>query len=149
MARSDYNDWLKMAGDDLLAMERLIPYGYTPCNVVCYHAQQYAEKIVKAKILELGGDFDYVHDIVVLLADFVKTPQITQARKYAQILNRYAVRSRYPTDVPFEADEILAEEAYRMSTAFPELLEDARLKVFPTVSENRKKKSLLDRLRRR
>ncbi len=57
-----------MAGDDLLAMERLIPYDYTPCNVVCYHAQQYAEKIVKAKILELGGDFDYVHDIVVLLA---------------------------------------------------------------------------------
>ena len=126
--RSDYQDWIRMAQDDLLAMERLIPYGYTPYNVVCYHAQQYAEKIVKAKILELGGDFNYIHDIVVLLADFVKTPQIIQARKYAQILNIYAIRSRYPVDVPFEADEVLAEEAFRMATAFPELLNGARLK---------------------
>lgn len=72
MVRSDYREWLKRADDDPIAMQRLIPYDYTPYNVVCYHAQQYAEKIVKAKILELGGDFDYVHDIVVLLADFEK-----------------------------------------------------------------------------
>ena len=48
MARSDYTEWLKRADDDLVAMERLVAYGYTPLNVVCYHAQQYAEKIVKA-----------------------------------------------------------------------------------------------------
>ena len=86
------------------------------------------KKIVKAKILELGGDFEFVHDIVVLLADFVKTPQISQARKFAQILNTYAIKTRYPTDVPFEADEFDAEEAYRMSISFPDLLEGSRLK---------------------
>lgn len=90
-----------------------------------------------------------MHDIVVLLADFIKTPQITQARKYAQILNRYAVRARYPADVPFEADEIMVEEAYKMAASFPELLDGARLKTNPIISENRVKKGLLDRLRRR
>jgi HEPN domain-containing protein len=128
MARSDYTEWLKRADDDLVAMERLAAYGYTPPNVVCYHAQQYAEKIVKARILQLGADFDYVHDIVVLLSSFEKTPNILQARRYAQILNRYAIVSRYPTDAGFDADEVMAEEAYRMATAFPELLEGSSLK---------------------
>ena len=109
-------------------MERLAVYGYTPPNVVCYHTQQYAEKIVKARILELGADFDYVHDIVVLLSCFEKTPNILQARRYAQILNRCAIVSRYPTDVGFDADEIMAEEAYGMSSKFPELMEGSSLK---------------------
>lgn len=112
-------------------IQRLIPYDYTPCNIVCYHAQQYAEKIVKAKILELGGDFNYVHDIVVLLSDFVETPQICQAIQYARILNRYATCSRYPTDIPFEADEVQAEEAYQMAVKFTELLIDAELESSP------------------
>ncbi len=128
MVRSDYREWLKRADDDMVAMQRLAPYGYSPYNVVCYHAQQYAEKVVKAKILELGGDFEFVHDIVVLLSDFEKTPEITQARTYAQVFNRYAVTSRYPAVTPFEAGEALAEEAYEMAVKFPALLADARLK---------------------
>lgn len=127
MARSDYQDWLKRAEDDITVIQRLIPYNYTPCNIVCYHAQQYAEKIVKAKILELNGNFNYVHDIVVLLADFIRTPQITKAIQYARILNRYAICTRYPSDIPFEADEVEAEEAYLMAIEFPELLTDAML----------------------
>lgn len=128
MEQSDYYKWLKRAEDDLTTIQRLIPYGYAPYNVVCYHAQQYAEKVVKAKILELGGDFAYVHDIVVLLSEFKKTNLITQARKYAQILNRYAIISRYPTDILFEADEVTAEEAYNIAIQFPDLLKGAKLK---------------------
>lgn len=128
MARSDYGCWLKRAEDDLVTMERLATYGYSPPNVVCYHAQQYAEKIVKARLLQLGADFDYVHDIVVLLSSFERTPNILQARKYAQILNRYAIISRYPTDSGFDADEIMAEEAYNMASKFPELMEGSNLK---------------------
>ena len=149
MVLSDYREWLRRADDDLIAIQRLIPYGFTPSNVVCYHAQQYAEKIVKAKIIELGGDFNYVHDIYVLLSDFVRTEEITLARKYARILNRYAVNSRYPTDVPFETDEIMAEEAYNMAIRFPELLENAKLKNPPIVRPEPKRRSLLDIFRRR
>jgi HEPN domain-containing protein len=66
---------------------------------VCFHAQQAAEKALKAILLSRNIEFPYTHDIKGLLkiaetGGFVLPPAIQQATN----LTPYAVETRYPGD---------------------------------------------------
>ncbi len=67
-----------------------------PREYLCYHAQQAAEKALKAVLILLGIRPPLSHDIRILLdllpADLPRTPELLAARR----LTDYATEGRYP-----------------------------------------------------
>ncbi len=89
-------DWIARAiGDLALARVPLPEGGYY--EDLCFHAQQAAEKAIKAVYKKHGLTFRYSHDLGELLADLMNqgltVPPEVEA---AQILTAYAWESRYP-----------------------------------------------------
>ena len=95
---------------DILSARYLMdaPFHPRPLAVVCYHAQQAAEKAVKALIVYYGseGDVPTVHDISFLLdriKDIILAEHgnpISQAIwKAAEELSVYASEPRYPGEL--------------------------------------------------
>lgn len=77
---------------------------------VCFHAQQAAEKSLKAVLLSRKIDFPYTHDIKGLLRiaetnGFSISPNIKQAA----MLTPYAVETRYPGYWPVITDSDVNE----------------------------------------
>lgn len=73
--------------------------------MVCFHAQQAAEKILKAFLVYHGCIFEKTHDLIQLLALCAKIePSLSALEEDCQRLNYYAVSSRYPDDL-YEPDE--------------------------------------------
>jgi HEPN domain-containing protein len=89
-------DWLARAiGDLALARVPLPEEGYY--EDLCFHAQQAAEKAIKAVYKKNDMTFRYTHDLGELLADLmdngISIPPDVEA---AQILTAYAWEARYP-----------------------------------------------------
>jgi HEPN domain-containing protein len=77
----------------------------------CFHAQQCAEKYMKAVLQEAGQAFDRTHDLsALLLVIAVINPMWTVLGPASQALSDYAVRFRYPGA---SADKALARDAVR------------------------------------
>jgi HEPN domain-containing protein len=74
---------------------------------VCFHAQQAAEKALKAVCLALGIDFPYVHDLEQL-REVLETAGVSLPPELADVddLTPYAVDTRYPGIL----DEIAVED---------------------------------------
>lgn len=89
-------DWLARAQGDLaLATVNLPEGGFY--EDLCFHAQQAAEKAVKAVYLSLEWTFRYVHDLDELLSGlkdrgFHVPPEVQEAK----VLSLFAWESRYP-----------------------------------------------------
>ena len=64
---------------------------------LCYHAQQAAEKSIKAVFLHRGLTFPYVHDLAKLLT-LLESPglKVPKYVRRAEPLTRFAVETRYP-----------------------------------------------------
>ncbi len=64
---------------------------------LCFHAQQAAEKAVKALLIKQGVEFPYVHDLAELLTLLEqKGIVLPETVKQAEKLTRFAVFTRYP-----------------------------------------------------
>ncbi|MBU0511582.1 MAG: HEPN domain-containing protein [Chloroflexi bacterium] len=107
--------WIERAEEDYLmtqsALRRKRPLTYS----ACFHAQQCAEKYLKAILVSKKIPFAKVHDLVLL------NQQCMQAGvwigidvKQLNTLYDYAVRVRYPGDDPTEDD---AREAFQIAKA--------------------------------
>lgn len=91
----DPREWLRYARDDL-AIARADLFGIAP-EPFAFHAQQAAEKAIKAVLVKMNVDFPYTHDVGHLLdlaADAgAEIPgEIDGARR----ISRYAILGRYP-----------------------------------------------------
>ncbi len=89
--------WMKRARSDLqLGRVALRSKGVLPEDA-CFHAQQCAEKALKALLLKLGVEFPRTHAIEVLL-DLLKAQglDIPNSVDEAFVLTEYAVQARYP-----------------------------------------------------
>ena len=89
-------EWLARANGDLaLASAPLAPGGFY--EDLCFHAQQAAEKALKAIYLDRGWTFRYVHDLEKLLTGLrengLKPPETVDQ---AVLLTSYAFEARYP-----------------------------------------------------
>ncbi len=64
-------DWVKLwiikAENDIKAAEILIEQENAPTDVVCFHAQQAVEKLLKGYLTHRNVKFPKTHDILVLL----------------------------------------------------------------------------------
>jgi HEPN domain-containing protein/predicted nucleotidyltransferase len=63
--RKIVEDWVRLAEDEY--SDSIILYEHNKYKGACYHAQQCVEKSLKALILEKGGEFKRIHDIVKLI----------------------------------------------------------------------------------
>ncbi len=64
---------------------------------LCFHAQQAAEKALKAIYLDRGWTFPYIHDLEKLLAGLRENGlEAPQAVGQAVVLTSYAFEARYP-----------------------------------------------------
>lgn len=107
-------DWMARARSDL-SLAR-IPL---PDNVywedLCFHAQQAAEKAIKAVYRHRGLGFSYTHDLEMLLSGLAAHGEaIPQEVVDSDLLTPYAWAARYPESVE-PATEQEYREAVRMA----------------------------------
>jgi HEPN domain-containing protein len=108
-------EWVAKAEGDYRTAEReLRPTGTPNFDAVCFHAEQCAEKLIKALLIDLGVTPPRTHDLVAL--DRLLTPvcpgwswPVAELR----LLTRAAVDFRYPGD---SADQQEATEAFEVAT---------------------------------
>lgn len=74
-------------------------------DAVCFHAQQCAEKYLKARLQESGTPFGKTHDLTVLLNMVLPfEPSWNTLLTDLQTLSAYAVAYRYPGDSADKGD---------------------------------------------
>ena len=98
-APDDPREWVNRARSDLEIAGSRKEGVYL--EDLCFHAQQAAEKAVKALLIKHNVEFPYVHDIAQLLTLLEKTgQQISEPIRQAERLTRFAVIARYPGMAP-------------------------------------------------
>ena len=88
-----------------------------PCHDgACFHAQQCAEKYLKARLCEAGIGIRKIHDLVALLEQVIDAePMWEMFREDLAYLSDYAIAFRYPGE---SADRATALEARRRCRLF-------------------------------
>ena len=108
-------DWLARAEGDLALAKVALPEGGY-YEDLCFHAQQAAEKAIKAIYVRHGLTFRYTHDLGELMANLREAgirvpPEVTDA----SILTGYAWEARYPG-----TSEPVTEEEYKDAVSMAE-----------------------------
>jgi HEPN domain-containing protein len=95
-------EWLKFAKDDLLVAKKLLrPPDIFP-GVAAYHAQQSAEKALKAYLMYCGQDILKSHNLLILMQACAQFDlEFLIIESMASCLNPFSVKTRYPDDVSF------------------------------------------------
>ncbi len=89
--------WVRKAESDFAVASKLSSGRDSHHDEVCFHAQQAAEKYLKALLEELGQPVPRTHileDLVIALVPF--HPTLKAFRRGAKFLTRFAVDTRYP-----------------------------------------------------
>jgi len=110
-AVDEVRGWMRKAESDLRNVELVLPANDCPYDTVCFHAQQVAEKYVKAALTFLGIPFPKVHDLDELLDLFPSDAGLSVARDSLTELSQLAVAPRYP-GWDAEIDRTLAERSF-------------------------------------
>lgn len=83
-------------------------------RAACFHAQQCAEKAIKASLVFLGVRFRKVHDLELLCAELPDGWTLSEDPERLSGLTVWAVEPRYPGDLP-EATEDDARAAVELA----------------------------------
>jgi HEPN domain-containing protein len=108
-------EWLRYARSDL-ALAKRPAGGELMLEGLCFHAQQAAEKSIKAVLIDAGVAFPKVHSIERLIdllpPSIARTPELAAAAQ----LTAYATTFRYPgIEEPVSEDQY--QEALRTAEA--------------------------------
>ena len=89
-------DWLERAAADLALARVPLPRGARREDL-CFHAQQAAEKALKAVYQRQRWAFRYTHDLDELITGLkAKGLDVPESIEETDILSRYAWETRYP-----------------------------------------------------
>ncbi len=110
-------EWVAKAEGDFAMMERECQAADNPnYDGICFHAQQCAEKYLKARLCEAGITFGKVHDLVAILGQVLSAEPSWEAfREDLAYLSDFAVAFRYPGE---SADRDSAFDARRRCRLF-------------------------------
>ena len=120
---SELKSWIANAEEDFSAAKALFRLRKPLLSGTCFHAQQSAEKYLKALLILKDVDFPKTHDLPTLntmcneigILTGLNLPQLID-------LTEYAVRRRYPGNQPTreEADEAIeiAKSVRRFARAY-------------------------------
>ena len=107
---SKIHQWIVYGDEDLrLAVHAMSMTGERPYRLVAYHAQQCAEKHLKAYLLYRNVDFPYTHNISRLLELCGEQMDWVETLQDAEELTPYAITTRYPG----EDEDVTEAEALR------------------------------------
>lgn len=102
-------EWLRHADEDLrLARHAFKLKSSVPYKLIAYHAQQCAEKNIKAYLVFKKIDFPFSHNISALLEMLPSSADWLPEIKSAARLTTYAITTRYPGK-----DKVSKKEAVR------------------------------------
>jgi HEPN domain-containing protein len=110
---TDPRAWAEHAEEDFVLARVALRRKQPLSSGACFHAQQCAEKYMKALLISKGADFPKTHDLLLLNnlcsanGIFLEIEQ-----KHLNTLTDYAVRTRYPGDDPTAED---AKEAIELA----------------------------------
>ena len=99
-------DWLQHARSDL-ALCREAHTEEVLRETLCFHAQQAAEKAIKAVLVARGIAFPRTHNLLTLAEVLASVVAIPAAVRESAALTGYAVASRYPGEEEPVSDEEL------------------------------------------
>jgi len=111
--------WVERAEEDFIlartALRRKQPLTYG----ACFHAQQSAEKYMKALLISKGADFPKTHDLLMLNGLCSSNGIFLEIdSKHLNTLTDYAVRTRYPGNDPTVDDAREAIELAKLVREF-------------------------------
>jgi HEPN domain-containing protein len=97
--------WVESAEEDFILARTALKRKQPLVSGVCFHAQQCAEKYMKALLISRGADFPKTHDLL-MLNNLCSTVGIFLEidPKHLNTLSDYAVRTRYPGEGPSISD---------------------------------------------
>ncbi|MEW6200143.1 MAG: HEPN domain-containing protein [Planctomycetota bacterium] len=102
---SAFRRWLAKAASDRLDIENNLRSPTVPWDTVCFHAQQAAEKALKAFLVFPDCTPPRTHDSVAVLTECARIDAtLSPLEPDCQRLTYYAVGARYPDDL-YEPDE--------------------------------------------
>ncbi|MBM3475826.1 MAG: HEPN domain-containing protein [Armatimonadetes bacterium] len=109
MTAPRFDEWIARAEEDYRAVLALDP-GDLPA-IVCYHAQQCAEKYLKAMLVLHCAEPPRTHDLIEL-SDLVEEtePRIGEVSEQLHVLTPYSVSVRYPGMHVTSEDAMVARE---------------------------------------
>lgn len=91
----DPREWLNRARSDLTIAKKRSQGIYL--EDLCFHAQQAAEKAIKAVLILWNVEFPYIHDLARLMEVGVQAGvTVPEEVLKAAVLTRFAVLNRYP-----------------------------------------------------
>ncbi len=106
--------WIRKAESDLLNIRNNLAAAEVPWDTVCFHAQQAAEKLLKAVLAAHRKTPPRIHDLVALLTACVEVaPTLRVLEDDCRALTTYATAARYPLPLA----EPSAEEGRAMAAA--------------------------------
>jgi len=113
-------EWLDKSREDLGVADYLLRERSPYLNAIGFHAQQAAEKVLKALLVRHQVEFPKAHNLGELL-DLVAqvAPALATTLRSATTLNPYGVEVRYPGDLPHMTDEDAAH-AVRLASQVSE-----------------------------
>jgi HEPN domain-containing protein len=112
-AESDLEIWIDHAEDDANAAGKLLRGKKPSIYGACFHAQQCAEKYMKALLVVKGKRFPMIHDLVTI-NNLLQRAGINMevSENNLALLSSYAVRARYTGERPEMED---AKEAIEIA----------------------------------
>jgi HEPN domain-containing protein len=104
---ADFRAWVKKAESDLKTGEHTLTLKEgCPFDTVCFHAQQCAEKYLKALLVLRSIDFPKTHDLRLLMQRVPADVELGLFIDEVIPLNRYTIEARYPGDwEPIDREE--------------------------------------------
>ena len=92
--------WINFANDDLKSAVNILAMEPPITRNVCFHAQQCAEKSLKAYLVFRDYHVEKTHDLPRILKMCVQYDEsFLILKNHAEELTEYAVRTRYPNDM--------------------------------------------------
>lgn len=118
--KNEYDSLLEKAEHDFQAVKKLLIFDDSPTDVIAFHIQQMAEKLLKCLLIKNNSDYKFTHDLFYLLEKVVLIqPELKRYEELMEMLAPHAVFSRYEEGYEIsyaEIDEILPQaEALRKS----------------------------------
>jgi HEPN domain-containing protein len=105
--------WLAKAESDWSTVEILMASAHCPAEAVCFHCQQYVEKLLKVFLTLKGIEAPKTHDLrrlIQLVSPFES--KLAELAEESDALTVHGVQSRYPGDFW----QVGTDEMKRMAT---------------------------------
>lgn len=114
-------EWIEKAEGDFITAQRKLKARRSPnFDASCFHSQQMAEKYLKAYLQEKSMPVPRTHNLIDLLTlSASKEDSLFMLRSDMVLLDRYAVRFRYPGEI---ANKHEAKAAWQSAKAVSQFI---------------------------